>query len=151
MIEGLLLPEVDEESAPFWEFAAAGELRVQRCASCGALRMPPRPMCPRCRSTEASWDLLSGRGRVWSWAVPHPPLLPAYEAMAPYAVVIVEVDEDPTVRFVGNLVETPDGPLDEVDPGTVRIGEPIRVVFPAPVDDGRGPVVIPRWVRAGRG
>jgi hypothetical protein len=147
VIEGFLLPELDEESAPFFDFAAAGELRVQRCAACGTRRMPPRPMCHRCGSFDADWELLSGRGHIWSVAVPHPPLLPAYEAVAPYNVVVVETDEDPTIRFVGNLVAAADGPIDEVDPATITIGEPVRVVFPAPLDDGNGPVVLPRWVR----
>lgn len=148
MIEGFLLPELDEESAPFFAFAAGGELRVQRCSACGTRRMPPRPMCHRCGSFDADWELLSGRGRIWSVAVPHPPLLPAYEAVAPYNVVVVETDEDPTIRFVGNLVASADGPIDEVDPATIAIGERVRVVFPAPLDDGNGPVVLPRWVRA---
>jgi len=148
MIEGMLLPEPDEDSRPFYEFAAAGELRVQRCGSCGTRRMPPRPMCPHCRSFDVDWELLSGRGRIWSFAVPHPPLLPAYAGFAPYNVVVVEVDEDPAIRFVGNLLVDAEGAVNDVDPATITIGEPVRVVFPAPVDDGHGAVVLPQWVRA---
>ena len=147
MIDDVLLPELDEDSAPFFEFAAAGELRVQRCAACRTRRMPPRPMCPACRSFDVEWELLSGRGRVWSVAVPHPPLLPAYAAVAPYNVVVVECHDDPGIRFCGNLVTSADGSIGDIDPSTIEIGEPVRVVFPAPVDDGRGPVVLPRWVR----
>lgn len=144
MIEAMLLPELDEESAPFFAHAAAGELRVQRCTSCGLRRMPPRPMCAACRSFAAHWDLLSGRGTIWSYAVPHPPLLPAYTEVAPYNVVIVEVEEDPTIRFCGNLVASADGSIGEIDPSTIEIGEPVRVVFPTAIDG----VVLPRWVRA---
>ena len=97
MSEGFLLPAVDEDSAPFWEAAGRGELRVQTCAACGARRFPPRPMCPQCRSLEATWELMSGRGTVWSFVVPHPPLLPAYAAVAPYNVVVVSLDEDPSL------------------------------------------------------
>jgi len=53
------------------------------------------------------------------------------------------VEEDPTIRFVGNLVTSPEGPINEVDPASIEIGEPVRVVF-APVED----VHLPRWVRA---
>jgi len=146
--EEMLLPELDEESAPFFDYAAAGELRVQRCSACGTRRVPPRPMCHACGSTDVEWELLSGRGRVWSFAVPHPPLLPAYAAVAPYNVVVVEAEEDPAIRFVGNLVGSADGPLNEIDPESIEIGEPVTVVFSSPVDDGLGPVVLPRWVRA---
>jgi uncharacterized OB-fold protein len=141
---GFLLPDLDDEiSAPFWEGTARGELLVQRCAACGRLRMPPRPMCPQCRSLDVVWEPMSGRGTVWSFAIPHPPLLHAYAELAPYNVVVVALDEDPTIRLVGNLVTAADAPLNSVDPSTVEIGQPVTVVF-APVDD----VFLPRWTRS---
>jgi hypothetical protein len=141
---GFLLPDTEEPTAAeFWAGCARGELLVQACASCGARRMPPRPMCPVCRSTAVRWEPTSGRGTVWSFIVPHPPLLPAYSKVAPYNVIVVALDEDPTIRFVGNLLATPEGAINEIDPNTIRIGEPVRVVF-QPVDD----VSLPRWVRA---
>ncbi|WP_241267387.1 zinc ribbon domain-containing protein, partial [Streptomyces scabichelini] len=42
----LLSPVLDDDGAPFWEYAARGELRIQACADCGELRFPPRPCCP---------------------------------------------------------------------------------------------------------
>jgi uncharacterized OB-fold protein len=86
---------------------------------------------------------MSGRGTIWSFVVAHPPLLPAYAAIAPYNVVTVTLDEDPALRLVGNLVASPDGAINEVDPATIRIGEPVRVVFQK-VED----VYLPRWMRA---
>ncbi|MBA2325507.1 MAG: OB-fold domain-containing protein [Actinobacteria bacterium] len=139
-----MLPDVeDPDAAPFWAGTARGELLVQACGKCGAWRMPPRPMCPACRSLESTWIATSGRGTVWSFVVPHPPLLPAYAELAPYNAIVVALEEDPTIRFVGNLVTSPEGPIDEVDPASIEIGEPVRVVF-APVED----VHLPRWVRA---
>jgi hypothetical protein len=44
--------------------------------------------------------------------------------------------------MVGNLVTGPDGAIDEIDPSTIRIGEPVEVVF-ATVDD----TTLPRWRR----
>jgi uncharacterized OB-fold protein len=139
-----LLPDVeDEAAAPFWEGTARGELLVQACGACGRWRMPPRPMCPHCRSIEVTWVPTSGTGTVYSFAVPHPPLLPAYAALAPYNVIIVALAEDPTIRFVGNLLARPDGPINEIDPATIEIGEPVRVTYQQ-VDD----VTLPRWLRA---
>jgi uncharacterized OB-fold protein len=86
---------------------------------------------------------MSGRGRVWSFVVPHPPLLPAFMAVAPYNVVVVELEEDPLLRLVGNLVEAPGAPINSVDPSTIRIGEPVRVAF-----QQVGDVALPVWVRA---
>jgi uncharacterized protein len=143
MEKGWLLPDpADPTSSEFWHGCARGELLVQACASCGAWRMPPRPMCPRCRSTEVRWEPTSGRGRIWSFIVPHPPLLPAFGALAPYNAIVVELDEDPAIRFVGNLVVSADGAINEIDPSTISIGESVSVVFHR-IED----VTLPRWVR----
>jgi uncharacterized OB-fold protein len=141
---GFLLPDLREPTAAgFWEGTARRELLVQACDACGTWRMPPRPMCPVCRSITVRWEPTSGRGTIWSYSVPHPPLLPAYSALAPYNVIVVALDENPSIRFVGNLLASPDGAINEIDPGTIRIGEPVRVVFQQ-VED----VALPRWVRA---
>jgi len=144
MIAAPPLPLITETSAPFWEAAARGELRVQACASCGRLRFPPRPVCPWCQSFESEWPLMSGRATVWSYVVPHPPLLPAFQPLAPYNVIVVALDEDPTIRMVGNLLASAGGAINEIDPATIRIGEPVSVVFQQVADD----VHLPRWVRA---
>ncbi|MDT0464289.1 Zn-ribbon domain-containing OB-fold protein [Streptomyces gibsoniae] len=134
----MLPPVPDEDGAPFWEYADRGELRVQACADCGELRFPPRPCCPHCRSFASEWRRVSGAGRIWSYVVPHPPLLPAYAAQAPYNVIVVELAEAPRIRLVGNLVAGPDAPLDSIPPGRIRIGSRVQVAFGA---DG-----LPRWV-----
>lgn len=138
MADTLLSPVPDEDGAPFWEYAGRGELRVQACAGCGELRFPPRPCCPHCRSFASEWRRVSGTGRIWSYVVPHPPLLPAYAAQAPYNVIVVELAEVPRIRLVGNLVAGPDAPLDSIPPDRIRIGARVQVVF--------GANGLPRWV-----
>ncbi len=143
METSFLLPDTaDPASAPFWEGTAAGELRVQACADCGLWRMPPRPMCPACLSLDAVWHVTSGRGQLWSYVRPHPPLLPAYAAVAPYNVIVVELAEDPRIRFVGNLVADPSAELNSVPEDRLAIGMSVSVAF-GPAQDG---VVLPRWV-----
>lgn len=139
----LLVPYADSDGAPFWDGCNRGELRIQACLGCARLRFPPRPFCPWCRSPEHEWRLMSGRGRLWSFVVPHPPLLPAYEALAPYNVCVVALDEDEEIRLVGNVVASEDAPINSVDPATLSIGMPVRVVF-QPVAET---VALPRWVR----
>ncbi|MFI0512607.1 Zn-ribbon domain-containing OB-fold protein [Streptomyces sp. WSLK1-5] len=133
----MLEPVKDATSAPFWQYAARGELRVQACADCGEVRFPPRPCCPHCRSFETEWRPVSGRGRIWSYVVPHPPLLPDYAAQAPYNVIVVELEEAPRIRLVGNLVTEAGARLDSLDPARIRIGARVHVVF----HDGH-----PQWV-----
>jgi uncharacterized OB-fold protein len=143
METGFVLPDLEgDDSAEFWAGCRRRELLVQACDRCGRWRFPPRPMCPTCQSLAVHWVPTSGRGTVWSFVVPHPPLLPAYAELAPYNVIVVALDQDPTIRMVGNLVTSADGAINEVDPATIGVGDPVRVVF-APVED----VVLPRWVR----
>ncbi|GAB2754246.1 Zn-ribbon domain-containing OB-fold protein [Streptomyces bullii] len=133
----MLEPVIDTDGAPFWQYAARGELRVQACAECGEPRFPPRPCCPHCRSFASVWQRTEGRGRVWSYVVPHPPLLPGYAELAPYTVVVVELAEAPRIRLVGNLVAGPGQPLNSLAADRVRIGARVRAVF----HDG-----LPQWV-----
>ena len=134
----MLTPVTDTDGAPFWGYARQGELRVQACADCGELRFPPRPCCPHCQSFESEWRPVSGHGRIWSYAVPHPPLLPAYAEQAPYNVVVVELADAPRIRLVGNLVAEAGARLDSVPPERIRIGAKVQVVF-----SGDG---LPQWV-----
>jgi uncharacterized OB-fold protein len=145
--ETFLLPLGDEESEGFWAGTAAGELRVQACDACGALRFPPRVMCPECQSTARSWRAVSGRGVIWSFVVVHPPVLPAYAPYTPFPVITVTLAEKTSLRLVGNLVTGPGGDINGVDPKSIEIGESVRVVFTGrPRPDGTL-VHLPQWVR----
>jgi uncharacterized OB-fold protein len=134
----MLTPVVDEDGAPFWEYAAQGELRVQTCADCAEPRFPPRPCCPHCQSFASEWRAVSGRGRVWSYVVPHPPLLPDYAELAPYNVIVVELSDAPRIRLVGNLVTGPDAPLNSLPLDRIRIGARVQVVFSS--------TGLPQWI-----
>ena len=140
----LLLPPLDAWTRPFYEGCRAGELRVQRCGETQRLVFPPQPFSPFAPMAPLEWSPVSGRGTIWSFVVPHPPLLPAYAELAPYNVIAVALEEDPCVRLIGNLVAGPGGAIDEIDPGEIRIGTPVRVVF-EPLNDE---IHLPRWVPA---
>ena len=115
-------PPMNQDTSFFWEGAARGELLIQRCASCGALRHPPRPTCPVCRSFEWDTQAASGRGEVYSHVIVHHPVVPLFEA--PYVVALIELEEG--VRLVSNVIGVP--------PEDVKIGMPVEVVF-EPVDE----------------
>lgn len=127
------LPDVGyPDFAPYWAAAAKGCLVAQACAACGRLRWPPRPACAECGSLEIAWRTLRGRGRVYSWTVVGRAMLPGFADRVPYTVVIVEAEEEPRLRFVGNLVG---------DASELAIGAPAQVTFEAA---GEG-VVLPQW------
>ncbi|WP_329251818.1 OB-fold domain-containing protein [Streptomyces sp. NBC_01478] len=134
----MLTPLTDADGAPFWQYAREGQLRVQTCADCAEPRFPPRPCCPHCQSFASEWREVSGRGRVWSYVFPHPPLLPDYAAVAPYNVIVVELVDAPRIRLVGNLVGEAGAAINSLSPNRIRIGARVQVVFGA---DG-----LPQWV-----
>ena len=116
-------PTVTDDSAVFWDAAAEGRLVAQRCAECGELRHPPRPMCPACSSLEVEVAELSGQGTLYSYAILHHPQHPAFD----YPVIGVLVDLDEGVRLLSNLAG--------VSKDDVHIGMRVEVEF-TPTEDG---------------
>jgi uncharacterized OB-fold protein/acyl dehydratase len=98
------------DNAWWWEGIERGEVLIQKCADCGMLRHPPRPMCPACQSIRWSGQKASGRGAVYSFTVLHYPKFPGYEF--PLACGLIELEEG--TRLVTNIVGC--------DPDDIRIG-----------------------------
>jgi uncharacterized OB-fold protein len=117
-------PLVTDDSAVFWDAAADHRLVAQRCARCGRLRHPPRPMCPECHSLEVEVFELSGRGTIYSYSILHHPQNPVFE----YPIVAILVDLEEGLRLVSNLVA--------VAPEDVRIGMAVEVGY-TPAANGR--------------
>ena len=135
----VMRPQVSPDTAFFWAGTAAGELRIQRCGKCGALRHPPGPMCPRCGEPqrppggEGGYAVAAGTGEVYSYVVHHHPPVPG--KTLPFVVALVELPEG--VRMVGELLG--------VRPDQVRVGLPVRAEF-VRVDDE---LTLPAWRPAG--
>jgi uncharacterized OB-fold protein len=87
-----MLPAIDADAAPFFEGCREGVLRMQQCAETGRLIFPPRPMSPWAPHATPVWTAVSGRGTIWSFAVPHPPLLPeAFGGEGAHIIDAVEI------------------------------------------------------------
>lgn len=93
-------PALNQDNRFWFEAAQEKRLVIQRCTSCKALRHPPGPCCPRCRSFD--WDTVeaAGRGRVYSYVVAHHPRHPAFDF--PLVIAVVELEEG--TRLTTNLV-----------------------------------------------
>jgi uncharacterized OB-fold protein/acyl dehydratase len=100
---GRIPPLRGKDNAWWWEAIERGEILIQKCSQCGALRHPPRPMCPECQST--AWDAIpsAGHGSVHSYVVMHHPPMPGYDF--PVAVGLIDLDEG--TRLVANIVDCP--------------------------------------------
>lgn len=127
------VPRPTPETQPFWDGAAAGELRVPRCLTCARHHFYPRPACPHCGSGEVEWVTCSGRATLYSYVISHRPA-PGFEA--PYAIAVVELEEG--VRMMSNIVGV------EITPESLRLDMPLRVVF-----EPRGDVCLPLFTPAG--
>jgi uncharacterized OB-fold protein/acyl dehydratase len=124
-------PQVTPDTAFFWAGTLAGELRIQRCATCGALRHPPGPMCSACGTpADGGYVVAAGTGEVFSYVVHHHPPVPGKQL--PLVVALVALPEG--VRMVGEMPG--------VAPDQVRIGLPVRATL-LRVDDE---LVLPAWL-----
>jgi hypothetical protein len=114
------LPQATPETQDFWDGMTRGELRLQRCngAGCGKVYFPPRPFCPECASRDVSAFTASGKGKLHTFIVNYRPA-PGFEADAPYAIAVVELDEGP--RLMTNLVGV------EQSPEALRADMPVEL------------------------
>ncbi|MGE3771832.1 MAG: Zn-ribbon domain-containing OB-fold protein [Gammaproteobacteria bacterium] len=113
------VPEYGAEA--YWAACNERRLVMQRCRACGRYRWQPAPICPDCQAAAHEWSTLSGRGRIYSWTVIAHPVHPAAVARVPYVVVEVELDEQPGLRLIANLV---DGAAADI-----AIDAPVEVCF----------------------
>jgi uncharacterized OB-fold protein len=95
-------PDITPLNQPYWDGLKQGELRFQRCKSCGNCWLPARESCPKCLAAEPEWRASSGRGKIVSWVVYHTAYHDAFADRVPYDVTLVELDEGP--RLLTNIV-----------------------------------------------
>lgn len=116
------LPNPKRISEPYWEGCRLGELRFQRCRSCGNAQFNPGYLCGACNSDDLGWEVSSGRGTLYSWSVVWRPQTPAFEV--PYAPAIVEMEEG--YWMLSAVVDC--------EPEDLREGMPLEVLF-QPMDE----------------
>jgi len=129
----LIVPDNDSEWKEFYEHARAHRLVVRKCKACGLMRYPPTHACPWCMELGWTWHEVSGRGTIYSYEIVAHAIQPGFKYMTPYAVVLVELDEqrgqptpDEALRVIANLVK-PDFTAEAE--ANVQIGRRVRVVF----------------------
>lgn len=116
------LPAPNADTLPFWEAAARGELRLQRCEACGEAQFPPRAVCARCYHARPAWVTASGHGRLVSHTRIHRPPSAAFKPDLPYVVGLVALEEGPRIMVTlrGAAAEMP------------QIGDALRIRFDPP-------------------
>ena len=120
----------------FWRWCEAGELRLQKCKSCGRLAWPVVKTCEFCGAAEFAWERMSGRGKVAAWCT--------FERDYYYGVLPIPWD---TI-----LVELEEGPLFVSNPQgfswrETAIGMPVQLAF-IRCEDSSGAFSLPVFRRA---
>lgn len=130
-------PSTNHDNAWFWDGCRAHELRVQTFSD-GATFYPPVVRHPETGEmpAEPQWQVASGLGTLYSFAVVHHPQVPAFDY--PLVVGLVELD-GMGVRIVANIVGC--------DRADVHVGMPLEVCWlethpPTEADPG---VTIPQF------
>lgn len=83
----------DATSNAFADGLAKGVVRVRTCAMCGITQTLDPRFCAHCGSSDLAWTETDGRGRVHSLTEVHRAPSPAYRALAPYMLVLVDLDD----------------------------------------------------------
>ncbi|HEX3591189.1 MAG TPA: Zn-ribbon domain-containing OB-fold protein [Pseudonocardiaceae bacterium] len=129
------VPVPTPETQPYWDGAARGELRIQRCVSCERPFFYPRTSCPFCGSGEIEWFTTSGRATLYSYTITHR-AAPGFEDDAPYAIAVVQLAEGP--RMMANIVGVPN------TPDNLVLDMDLEVTF-----EQRGDIALPQFTPTG--
>lgn len=116
--------EITVES--FYKFAAEKKLMGSRCSKCGAVHLPPLPICSACNTGEMNWVEMSGKGTIAAFTIiaagPIPMILAGYGKDKPYCSGLVKMDEG--MYFCAQIIG-----VDPAHPESIKIGTPVTVDF----------------------
>ena len=126
------VPRPTPLTEPWWAAAAQGRLVIQHCPRCATYLHPPEPICPRCHGSDLVFRDVSGRGRIYAFTTMTQPRVEGFEDALPLSCIAVELEEQPGLCVLTNLVGAPGEPV---------VGADVEVTF-EPIGDG---VVLPQF------
>ena len=129
------IPLPNELTSAFWDGAANGQLVMQSCNACGHLQHPPEPVCASCLSFDLGSGAVSGKGSVYSFCIATQAFHPYFADKLPFVIAVVELDEQPGLKMITNIVDT--------DPDSVRVGDRVEVAFRPLAEGFILPVFVP--------
>jgi uncharacterized OB-fold protein len=144
----VVIPPNDPWHQQYFEQQSGGQLKLPKCSNCGLLMYPIRSMCSDCRSTDYTWEAVSGKGTIHSYYVLTEPIAAAFYPHPDAVIALVELDEqrgvgiggdrtlqpveDRALRMVCNILKS-DGSFES--PDNVAINKRVKVHI---VDMGDG-------------
>ena len=131
--DSMMRPASSRDTKFFWDGVNAHELRIQKRPD-GSLQHPPVPAVWQDKDTAIDYQVVSGKGTVFTFVVHHAPKVPG--RTLPFVVALVELEEG--VRMLGELRN--------VDPAKVEIGMPVRATYiDFPEGDSGPPSTLYAW------
>lgn len=102
------------------------KLMGSRCKECGAVFVPPRPVCITCYQPNMQWVEMKGIGKLAAFTciTIAPPFMieQGYNRKNPYCSGVVELNE-------GGRVDARIEGVDAANPESITVGMPLRVKF----------------------
>lgn len=92
-VDGWPQPYPLPDAQPYWEALQREELTFQRCTECREPVWPAHSHCPDCGTRTLVWERSKGRGTVYSHSTVMRGPTPAWQAIVPYTVGFVEMEE----------------------------------------------------------
>ena len=122
---------IDRDSAAHFRGRLDRRLLINRCGACGHMHHPPRPICPRCWSTDLRPTPVRGSGTIHLLVFLHQgPAVEGVDYALPYPLATVELDEQEGLRFTATVVGSPN---EEIAIGArVELGWIDRAGIPVP-------------------
>jgi len=115
------------------QFVKERKVMGSKCKKCGALSLPPRPICISCFGTKMEWVEFKGTGRLaaFSSIVVAPPYMvkEGFNRNNPYVVGVVELEEG--TKTVARIIG-----FDAKKPELIKVGTPLKAEF---LEKGEGP------------
>lgn len=115
------LPEITDQTRPFWDAAREGRLVMQTCRHCGTVSFPPKPWCIECGSRDIDWADVGPGGTVYSFTISRSVAMnwPAWQEQLPIVLALVDVDNG--ARVYAQVIDC--------SPEDIAIGLRLEAVF----------------------
>ena len=101
------------EKQDFIEHAKEGKILAHKCTNCGNLSLVTVYFCEKCGKRGFEYLALDGQGKVETYTIMTVPP-EGFEEFAPYAWVVMELNDDSRLRisgFLGNIATPEDLPI----------------------------------------
>ena len=97
----------------FIEQAKNGKILARKCTKCNELHLATVYFCKKCGNKDFENSILTGKGKIVTYTIMTVPP-EGFEEFAPYAWVVMELNDDSRLRisgFLGNIATPEDLPI----------------------------------------